>query len=202
MVIAGAGGFAKELYSEWIRNHINKKAFFFDDINEYEDYSLLDTLIFSSVSQVIENGETEFIIGVGGYKNREILFNKLSPHLLPKSFVSQHAIIGEYGVNIEKGATIMAGAILTVDIMIGKGTLINIGATIGHDSVIGDFCDICPGVHISGNCRIGNNVFIGTGSVILPGVTVGDNVIIGAGSVVIKDIASNCKVVGVPAKEK
>lgn len=43
---------------------------------------------------------------------------------------------------------------------------------------------------------------IGSGSTLLPGITVGENAIVGAGSVVTKSVRNNCKVMGVPAKEK
>ena len=46
----------------------------------------------------------------------------------------------------------------------------------------------------------GNDVFIGVGARILPGVDIGDNVIIAAGSVVVKNVPSNSKVMGIPAK--
>jgi maltose O-acetyltransferase len=55
--------------------------------------------------------------------------------------------------------------------------------------------------HINRKIVIGSNVQVGAGAIILPGIIVGDNVIIGAGSVVTKDIASNCVVVGNPAKK-
>ena len=48
--------------------------------------------------------------------------------------------------------------------------------------------------------RIGRDCWIGGGVVICPGVTIGDRVVIGAGSVVTKDVPSDSKVAGVPAK--
>ena len=78
------------------------------------------------------------------------------------------------------------------------------GIVIGHNVVIGNNCTICQHVTIMhGGCSpttIGDNCFIGAGAVVLSGVVIGDNVRIGANAVVTKDVPSNCKVVGVPAK--
>ncbi|MDL2246939.1 class I tRNA ligase family protein [Methanobrevibacter sp. OttesenSCG-928-K11] len=47
---------------------------------------------------------------------------------------------------------------------------------------------------------IKNGAWIGTAATILPGVTIGENSIVAAGAVVTKDVPSNSKVAGVPAK--
>lgn len=56
------------------------------------------------------------------------------------------------------------------------------------------------GDHIFKPIVIGENVWIGSGSVVVPGVTIGDGAVVGAGSVVTKDVPSNTKVAGNPAR--
>lgn len=86
----------------------------------------------------------------------------------------------------------------------------------GDDLIIGDNCNISAGVHIythdsvkkviynsdikKGPVKIGNNCYIGPNVVISNGVSIQDNVIIGANSFVNKDIPSNSKAYGNPAK--
>jgi acetyltransferase-like isoleucine patch superfamily enzyme len=86
----------------------------------------------------------------------------------------------------------------------------------GGELVIGDDCDISAGVHIythdtvgrvvhgeevaHGSVRIGSNTYIGPHSVIAKGVTIGDRVIVGALSLVNRDLASNTKAFGTPAR--
>lgn len=53
---------------------------------------------------------------------------------------------------------------------------------------------------IPGPVSIGSNCWIGARAVILAGVTIGDNAVVGAGAVVTHDVASNDRVVGVPAR--
>ena len=101
---------------------------------------------------------------------------------------------------IESGSIIYAKACIQSQVSIGKGTLINTNSCIEHDSKISDGIHICPGTNIGGNVKIGSGSWIGIGSTIIQGITIGENVIIGAGSVVTKDIRSNSKAFGIPAK--
>ena len=48
--------------------------------------------------------------------------------------------------------------------------------------------------------NVGTRCFIGVGTKILPRVKVGNNVTIAAGSLVTKDIPSDSKVMGIPAR--
>lgn len=201
MIIAGAGGFAKELYSELKRDIPDSEIYFFDDISVLEQTTLFDTNILRSFEEVSLKLVQKFVLGTGRPELRAELFSKFcSKNYLPFSFVSQKATIGQYEISIDEGCTIMAGCILTTNISIGKGSLINIDCTIGHDVIIGEFCELCPGVHISGNCTIEDHVFIGTGAVVLPGITIGKGAKIGAGAVVSKNVPPNVTAIGIPAK--
>jgi maltose O-acetyltransferase len=109
----------------------------------------------------------------------------------------------------------------TPRLVIGRGTYVNRftmfdasdSIEVGHDCLIGPFCYITdhdhgtsPGVRMAaqdlvGNpVRIGTNVWIGAGVTILKGVTIGSGAVIGAGAVVTRDVGSNEKVAGVPAR--
>ncbi len=105
-------------------------------------------------------------------------------------------------------------------ISIGDRVFINVNCTFldGGTIEIGDDCLIGPGVQLltvghdtqaqarlkkanyADDIRIGTNVWIGGGAIILSGVRIGDGAVVGAGSVVTKDVESNAKVAGNPAK--
>jgi sugar O-acyltransferase (sialic acid O-acetyltransferase NeuD family) len=205
MIIAGAKGFAKELLEVVIQINPNEDIVLFDDISPdmapmlYSKFPILRSRM--ELENYIETVSPKYSLGLGLPKNRKLLYDiveSLGRELT--SVISSKASIGKFGIEINKGANIMQGAVITSNVKIGKGVLLNINSTIGHDSIIDDFVEICPGVNISGNCHIGAQTFIGTNSTIFPGVRIGSNVTIGAGSVVTKDISDNLFSYGSPAK--
>jgi len=104
------------------------------------------------------------------------------------------------GDNVEIGCnnTIDRGSLSNT--IIGDGTFIDNQVHIAHNVKIGKNCVITGQVGFAGSSSIGNRVVIGGQSGISGHLTVGDNVQIGGGSGVIKNISSNTKVMGYPAK--
>lgn len=203
MLIAGAGGFARELLEILLQQDRNEDIAFYDDVNPsltniHNEYAVLKNE--EEVKSFFHNNNS-FCIGVGGVAERRKLFETfVSFGGRPVSILSAHARVGRNEIVIGEGCIVATGSIITTNVQIGRGSLINFNCTITHDVRIGEFCELAPGVHISGNCRIGDNCFIGTGAVVLPGITVGENVVIGAGAVVTENTLSSITVVGVPAR--
>ena len=83
---------------------------------------------------------------------------------------------------------------------IGDGTFLDNQVHIAHNVKIGKNCIITGQVGFAGSSSIGNRVMIGGQAGISGHLTIGDNVQIGGGSGVIKNIPSNTKVMGYPAK--
>ena len=106
----------------------------------------------------------------------------------------------DVGDNVEIGCnnTIDRGSLSNT--IIGNGTFLDNQVHIGHNVKIGKNCIITGQVGFAGSSTIGDNVMIGGQSGISGHLTIGNNVQIGGGSGVIKDIPSNTKVRGYPAK--
>ena len=104
------------------------------------------------------------------------------------------------GDNVEIGCnnTIDRGSLSNT--VIGDGTFLDNQVHIGHNVRIGKNCIITGQVGFAGSSSIGNNVMIGGQAGISGHLKIGDNVQIGGGSGVIKNIPSNTKVMGYPAK--
>ena len=203
MLIAGAGGFARETLELLLQHPVEREIAFFDDVTDgvSKVYGKYKVLVSDQEAVQWFLQDPQFCLGIGGSRSRELFFNRfIALGGNAATVISPLAHFGKNEIYIAPGCTIATGTVITTNVKIGIGCLINLNCTIGHDSLIGDFCELSPGVHISGNCRIGNRCTIGTGAVLLPGVQVGDDAIVGAGAVVTKNVSSGLKVAGVPAR--
>ena len=86
------------------------------------------------------------------------------------------------------------------DTEVGKNSYLDNQVHIAHNVKIGKNCIITGQVGFAGSASIGDKVLIGGQAGISGHLVIGDNVQIGGGSGVIKDIPSNSKVMGYPAK--
>ncbi|HJP61091.1 MAG TPA: acyltransferase [Gemmatimonadaceae bacterium] len=124
----------------------------------------------------------------------------------------------EYGFG--EGTSCYDSALILGDVDVGKHVWIGPNVILDGSGglVIGDYVSISAGVQIythhtvrwaiSGGVedferaptKIGSHVFIGPNTVIQMGVTIGDRVVIGAMSLVNRDIPSDCRAWGTPAR--
>jgi sugar O-acyltransferase (sialic acid O-acetyltransferase NeuD family) len=160
-----------------------------------------------------------------GYEilGREILQHKeiflLAVPGSPQSFLSRKEIISSLvhnqdqfitlihptakigrGVTIGKNCLIMAGVVLTSNVIIGDHVCILPNSVIHHDSQVQDYSLIGSSVVVAGGTLIGKNCYIGSGSTIINGIRIGDTSLVGIGSNVLKDVDSGSKMVGNPAR--
>jgi sugar O-acyltransferase (sialic acid O-acetyltransferase NeuD family) len=205
MLIIGAKGFAKEVLEICHQNNDLKNLVFYDDLNVdfggklYGIYPILKTL--EQAKHYFKTIDSRFSIGIGNPFLRKILFEKFkSVGGVYTAVISKFSEVGNYGISLAEGVTILSGVKISNDVVLGKGTMVYYNSIITHDVKVGDFVEISPGVTLLGRVIINNNVQIGAGSIILPNLIIGENAIIGAGSVVTMNIPDNCLAVGVPAK--
>lgn len=205
MLIAGAGGHAKEVLGVVYENNEFDNIYLFDEFSTEQSSLLFNKFkILSGLDEVkiVFEEDNRFVIGVGNPLNRELLKSKLES-LGGKlvSAISSNASVGNFNTNLSEGLNIMPGSYISNDVNIELGSLIHVNVTLHHDVKIGKYCELSPGCIVLGNTLIGDYCSVGAGAVILPNIKIGNNVIVGAGAVVTKNVKSNTTVVGVPAKE-
>ena len=108
-------------------------------------------------------------------------------------------VIIEDNCEIGCGSTIDRGSLSNT--VIGRNTFLDNQVHVAHNNKIGNNCIIAGQVGFAGSSSLGNNVMIGGQAGISGHLKIGNNVKIGGGSGIIKDIPSNSRVMGFPAKD-
>ena len=205
MIIAGAGGFAKEVYEVLNQQNRSEETAIYVDIPLEQINFLPNIPILSSTTELeahFEKYGSDCVIGIGNPLKRFEFTNRILK--LGGTFtnvISDNAEIGSIDVNIAEGTIILGGVRMSNSVTLGKGCIVYYNAIITHDCTVGDFVEISPAATLLGNVTVGHFCQLGANSTILPGVTLGSNVVVGAGAVVTKDVPDNTVVAGVPAKE-
>lgn len=142
-------------------------------------------------------------MGVGGISNlyRQNLYQKIKSMGFQFPVLRHKSCLISKDVSIEEATVIMPGVIINPGTKIGTNVIINTGAVVEHDCIIEDSAQIGPGAILCGGVKIAKRAYIGAGACILPGISIDEDTIVGAGAVVTKNLKSNSKVVGNPARE-
>tara|TARA_B100000676_G_scaffold286039_1_gene315243 strand:+ start:695 stop:1324 length:630 start_codon:yes stop_codon:yes gene_type:complete len=203
IVIAGTGGFAKEVLSTlYDLGKINLFDGFIEPKNFFKKEQSLEKIMgFPVLNSLQVKQEThDIIIGIGNPLIREKVYKELGDGFKYPNIIHPSAIVSQW-VNIGMGAVICSGVIITCDIKIGNFCQLNLNTTIGHDCIIGDYFTTAPNANISGSCIFGNSVYFGTSSAVKQGVSICDNVTIGMGAIVLKDICNSGIYIGNPLRK-
>ena len=110
----------------------------------------------------------------------------------PSCMIARSAKIGA-------GTIIMANSVVNSNAVIGKFCTIQSNVTVGHNSIMGDYNFIATQSTI-GNLKMGDRNFIGINVATNNFITIGDDCFVGMASNVVKNVPSNTKVYGNPAK--
>lgn len=124
--------------------------------------------------------------------------NKYEPTFV--SFIHERAWISQ-GVTLGKGVIIYPGVSINYASTIGDFATINMNCAIGHHCTISSFCALAPGVSLAGFTYLEESVDFGIGACSIQKVHVGEGAVIGGQGMLIRDVASQAKVVGVPARQ-
>ena len=204
LIIIGAGGFGREVYSTALESIGYGEEFvvkgFLDDnvhaLDMFEGYPpILDTV---DNYQLAESDV--FACAIGVVKTRR----ELSEKIMVKggkfqTLIHQTAYIGK-NAKVGEGCIILAGARIHCDVTVGKHVIVQPYSILGHDVQVGDWTLINALADCGGMSKVGEMVTLHTTSFILPQSEIEDGATVGAGSVVLRKVKAGMTVTGVPAK--
>lgn len=197
IVIIGAGGFAREVYSWAAHDPMFSVVAFVDEKRTVPEIYGLP--VFKSFPK---NLKAKFLVAIGDPVARARMWDKaIKAGLQPsQSLIHRSAVVGIEVYN-KLGCIICPGVILTTNIKIGRGAILNINSTVGHDCNLGEFVTVSPGANISGNCDIGDFSYIGTNASLREKISMGKGSTAGMGAVVLKSIPKGEVWAGNPARQ-
>lgn len=203
LVIIGAGGFGREVYT-WALQTIQSgapwaiKGFLDDKSGTLEGYKY-DVPHLNTVADYVPQQKDVFLCAVGEPKQKKrccsIIEGKGG---IFATLIHPTAVIG---LNTKIGAGSIIGPLtqLSCEILLGKSVCFGTHSNTGHDTIIGDYCQISGACEINGNAVLEEGVFLGSHATILPKAHVGAWAFVGAGSVVLRRVMPGAKVFGNPA---
>jgi sugar O-acyltransferase (sialic acid O-acetyltransferase NeuD family) len=204
IAVLGAGGLAREI--EWLIHDLNVDrawtfaGFVVSDLSRLGEFDQRERIIgdYAALANV-----DAVVLGIGSPSARLKVAAEIAdlfPRLEWPSLVHPSVRIDRRTLALERGATVAAGVIGTVNITLCEFSFVNLACTLGHEAVVGRGCVLNPTVNISGGVELGEGVLVGTGSQVLQYLRVGDHATVGAGAVVTKHVESGATVVGIPAR--
>lgn len=200
IIVVGAGGFGKEV--AWMAKRCGFEVVgFLDSTPEKQNTKVMGIDVLGPIEKSQQFIDYKFVIAIGNPRARKKIIDQFfyDENFKFAILIDPQAIIGE-NVSLAEGVIICAGAILTVDIVVGKHSIININCTIGHDVKIKNFVTIAPNASVSGNINLDNCVEIGTNATLREKLIINEGAMVGMGAVVTKDVEKNHVMVGNPAK--
>jgi len=202
IVIAGAGGFGREVHA-WLdssprfreENAVDEIVF----INDGDPEVPVPARVVSRIDEFVPQPNDLVLCAIGVPASRRAVVQKLSDKGAAfATFVHDRAILGA-NVTIGEGSVVCPGVIITTDIRIGEQVHVNINSSIGHDVTIGDYVTLSPACNLMGGVNVAGDVFFGTAVTVIPGRTIGARSVVGAGSVVVKNVPADVTSFGNPS---
>jgi len=204
LIIAGAGGFGREL-AAYARDAGFQVAGFLDD-----DQGAAAALrgpdreagVLGPLSSYVPRDGELVAVGVGHPSTRARLGQallargaRLATVVHPTAWVAPTAELGA-GVALAPFACVGPG------VRVGELVMLNTYASLGHDAVVGRACVLASYAVATGHATLDDEAFLATHAVVTPGRRVGARARVSAGAVVFHDVPAGWLAAGNPARAR
>ena len=200
LILIAASGLAREVLA--MRQSEFRVVGVVDDDQTLHGSALGDAEIFGCIDRVVHLSAS-LLVCVGAGKGRRGIVERLAAHGVGPD---RYATLADDSVHLPArsvvghGTVILAGSVLTTDVMVGDHVVIMPNCTLTHDDIVDDFATLAAGVAVGGVVRIGEAAYLGMNSSIRQRVSVGAGATVGMGAAVLGDIPAGQTWAGVPAR--
>lgn len=203
IVIAGAGGFGRGVFS-WLRQSPrHREEFDVSEIVYVDDVAPTHHPhgpVVSTIADYRPREHDRVLCAIGSPVVRRRVVEKLSERSATfHTFVDDKAVVG-VGTRVMEGAVICPGSVLSANAVVSAHVHINFNCSVGHDTVLGAYSTLSPAVNVMGEVKVGEGAFFGGSCVVLPRLSIGTAATVAAGATVIDNVPDGATVVGNPAR--
>jgi sugar O-acyltransferase (sialic acid O-acetyltransferase NeuD family) len=207
LLIAGAGGFARETASTVDALNRVRPAWrlcgFLDDDPALHGTERAGLPVLGPLSTVHDRADASVVVCVGNPRDHRVRAEVVARLDLPAeryaTIVHPAAQVGT-GCLIGPGAVLLAGCVLTADVTIGSHVAVMPHTVLTHDDVVGDCAAIASGVRLGGGVRVDRGAYLGAGALIRERLHIGEWALVGMGAVVLRDVPPGEVWAGNPAR--
>jgi sugar O-acyltransferase (sialic acid O-acetyltransferase NeuD family) len=208
LLIAGAGGFARETASAvQAINRANPGTWnlkgFLDDDPAIHGTERGGVPILGPLSLVDKMPDAAVVVCIGNPRNfhaRQVVVERLRlPAERYATIIHPSAAVGA-GCLIGPGTVLLAQVALTADVVIGQHVAVMPQVVLTHDDTVEDYATIASGVRLGGGVRVARGAYVGAGALVRESTVVGEWSLIGMGSVVLQDVPPGEVWAGNPAR--
>jgi sugar O-acyltransferase (sialic acid O-acetyltransferase NeuD family) len=199
LVIAGAGGFGREL-AAYARDAGFEVSGFLDDDERADDSP--GVTLRGAIGEYERHDRELVAIGVGHAATRLRIAETLTLRgaclatiVHPSAWVAPSASVGA-GVAIAPFASVGPGA------TVGDLSLLNTYASLGHDAALGRGCVLASYAVATGHSVLEEEVFLASHAVVTPSTRIGAGARVSAGAVVFRDVPPGWLAAGNPARAR
>jgi len=203
LLLVGASGLAREVLNVLRAAADTRTVGVLDDRAELWGETVDGTAVLGGLEAVLGDPDAQLVLCVGAGSARARITQRLADLgvtdarfarvVHPSVEVPENCRIGE-------GSVVLAGVVLTADVVIGRHVVVMPNVTLTHGNRIESFATLCAGVALGGDVCIGAAAYIGMNASIRERVTVGPGAVLGMGAVLLEDLPGYETFAGVPAR--
>lgn len=207
LLIAGAGGFARETASAL--RAVNEVTPTYRLLGLLDDNPALHgtlragATVLGGLSAVDDYPDAAVVVCLGNPRDQGVRRRAVERLALPTyryaCIVHPSASVGA-GCVLGPGTVVLAQAVLTADVTVAGHVAVMPQCVLTHDNVVEQYSTLASGVRLGGGVRLEQGCYVGAGALIRDGVTVGAGALVGTGAVVLRDVPPGEVWVGNPAR--
>lgn len=200
-VIAGAGGFGREVYSYLLNSiaNINIRGFLDDNPNALNEYNFKHKIIsdFNSYTP-LENDVV--IFAIANTKIKKSIANLLKSKGAKFDTFIHPSVILNLNVEIAEGVVIAPFCVVNSNVKIEEFATFNVGVKVSNSAKIGAYSTISSQCVVGENSTLKEGAFMASSSILGNGITLFENSTLGINSYAQTDVEKSKCAFGNPAQ--